>query len=58
MTELIPGDIFTRELKLHDREAFKVMEIKMHQLLCKSRTTNKELNLPIKGTCFLLRHEQ
>lgn len=38
--ELKVGDIFTKEIKLKGREAFKVLYVKDNALLCVSRNDN------------------
>lgn len=57
MSKLKVGDIFAHEIKILNREAFKVLEIKEKTMLVKSRNTDKEINKQIKGKVFFLRHE-
>lgn len=57
MQELQVGDIFTQEMKLYNREAFKVIDIKEKTIICQSRTSNKIVNKPKTGNIILLRHE-
>lgn len=59
MSELKPRDVFTHELKIHNREAFLVTEIKESQVLCVSRndhgTNKKIIKKQKKGNVILLR---
>ena len=65
MYELQPGDIFTHELKPHNREAFEVIKMKrdskgeLNQCVCISRNDTKarkhEIRKQIKGNVILLK---
>lgn len=66
MSELVPGDIFTEELKLNGREAFKVIKVTDKKVLCQSRKDFiikdglmifKEVSKLLKGQVILPRHE-
>lgn len=56
MNELIVGDIFTYEMKLSGRVAFKVTEIGK-RLTCVNRTTKETVKKTIEGYVIFLRHE-
>jgi hypothetical protein len=55
MRELKVGDIFTHEMKLNGREAFKVTKMTPKQCICDSRNTGNEVKKQIKGNVILLR---
>jgi hypothetical protein len=63
MHQLKPGDIFTHEYKLHNREAFLVNSIDEKHVICTSRKTRdekgnfKEVKKAIKGNVIWLRKD-
>jgi hypothetical protein len=57
MSELVVGDIFCYEVKLHGREAFLVKEVKIGKVVCQSRITGLEVRKQINGYVVWLRHE-
>ena len=55
MSELNVGDIFTDELKLHNRTAFEVLKINDASVECTNRTTGKPTRKQKKGRVMFLR---
>jgi len=58
LKELKVGDIFTKELKLRNREAFIVEDFKGDKAICKSRTDNRTVRKFVEMWVFYLRSEE
>ena len=60
MTKLVPGDIFTYEMKLNGRQAFLVTRVGQNEIECVDRNDmrlNKVvLTKKISGSVYFLRH--
>ena len=57
ISQLTPGDIFTTEIKIINREAFMLKEFKGKQAICESRITGKEVKKQASMKVFYLRTE-
>ena len=57
MGELSVGDIFTHELKLHNRTAYEVIKVNDASVECINRTTSKPVKKQKKGKVIFLRKD-
>lgn len=60
MTKLVPGDIFTHEMRLNKRQAFLVTRVGQDKIECTNRNDSKRIpdivTKKISGSVYFLRH--